>query len=105
MSGASDQDIYDAVTEKFANEQLLEVAGGDDNDIAEVIPRPTRRQALEAVPTIHGYISDRGDDFARQMEVILADFGRQTRLDDAKAMRETQMTDYFSRIASTQRCK
>ncbi|KAJ7238720.1 hypothetical protein C8J57DRAFT_1086839, partial [Mycena rebaudengoi] len=55
----------------------------------------------EAVSTIRGYISDRGDNFARQMEVMVADFGRQTRLDDAKAMGETQMTDYFSRIAST----
>jgi hypothetical protein len=55
---------------------------------------------LEAVSTLREYISDRNDIFGRQLEAILAGFGRQTRLDEMKAMRDTQMTDYFSRIAA-----
>jgi hypothetical protein len=40
------------------------------------------------------------DAFSRQFEAILAGFGRQTRLEEAKGMRDTQMTDYFTRIAA-----
>ncbi|KAJ7466098.1 hypothetical protein FB451DRAFT_993272, partial [Mycena latifolia] len=97
INEATDQEICEAVMEKRADEQLLEIEGGDDHDFANEVPKPSRLQALQAAATLRGYISDRDDDFARQFERILAGFGRQTRLDDMKAMRDTQMTDYFAR--------
>ncbi|KAJ6617328.1 hypothetical protein B0H10DRAFT_2033776 [Mycena sp. CBHHK59/15] len=100
MNESTDQEICDAVKEKVAEEQMLEINGGDDFDSAAQVPRPSRRQALEAASTLWAYLSDRDDGFARQLEVVLAQFGCQTRLDDMKTMRDTQMTDYFTRIAA-----
>ncbi|KAJ6627704.1 hypothetical protein B0H10DRAFT_1779346, partial [Mycena sp. CBHHK59/15] len=54
----------------------------------------------EAASTLCRYVSDRDDEFTYQLKGILTRFGRQTRLDDAKAMHDTQMTDYFTRIAA-----
>ncbi|KAJ7235431.1 hypothetical protein C8J57DRAFT_1530867 [Mycena rebaudengoi] len=89
MNEATDQEICDAVKERLADEKMLEINGGDDDD-----------SAAQAVSTLREYILDCDDMFARQFEAILAGFGRQTRLDDMKAMRDTQMTDYFGRIAA-----
>ncbi|KAJ7266142.1 hypothetical protein C8J57DRAFT_1511074 [Mycena rebaudengoi] len=100
MNEATDQDICDAVKERLVDEQMLEINGGDDDDSADQVPRPSRQQALEAVSTLREYISDRNVMFARQLEAMLARFGRQTRLDNMKATRDSQMTDYFSRIAA-----
>ncbi|KAJ7288699.1 hypothetical protein C8J57DRAFT_1494971 [Mycena rebaudengoi] len=100
MNEATDQDICDAVKERLVDEQMSEINGGNDDDSANQVPRPSRQQALEAVSTLREYISDRNDMFARQLEAILAGFGRQMRLGDMKAMRDTQMSDYFSRIAA-----
>ncbi|KAJ6521188.1 hypothetical protein DFH09DRAFT_1097966 [Mycena vulgaris] len=72
------------------DEQWLDQAA---NDIDET-------HILEAASILREYILDRDDAFARQLEAILARFGRQTRLDDMKTIRETQMTDYFHRIAA-----
>ncbi|KAJ6506499.1 hypothetical protein C8R45DRAFT_1090189 [Mycena sanguinolenta] len=99
IDNSTEKEICAAVTEKRALEQMLEINGSDDHDTAALAPGPSRLQALEAALTLREYILDRDDEFARQMEVVLARFGRQTCLDGMKAMRETQMTDYFSRVA------
>ncbi|KAJ6522647.1 hypothetical protein DFH09DRAFT_872807, partial [Mycena vulgaris] len=97
INDATDQEISDAVKERRAEEQLLKIKAGDDHGFANNMPKPSRREALEAVSTLRGYISDRDDGFARQLEGILASFGLQIRLDDTKAMHDMQMTDYFAR--------
>ncbi|KAJ6616273.1 hypothetical protein B0H10DRAFT_1697728, partial [Mycena sp. CBHHK59/15] len=97
MNETTDQEICDAVNEKLAEEQMLEIHGGDDHDSTAQVPRPSRQQALEAASTLREYISDHDDAFACQLEAILAIFGRQTRLDDMKTMWDTQMIDYFNR--------
>jgi hypothetical protein len=57
INNATDQEIFEAVTEQRAQE-LREIEGGDDeNDSA--IPKPSRRQALEAASVLRGYVADR----------------------------------------------
>ncbi|KAJ6575933.1 hypothetical protein DFH09DRAFT_915053 [Mycena vulgaris] len=101
VNDATDQEISDAVKERRAEEQLLKIEGGNDHGFANNMPKPSRQEALEAVSTLWGYISDHNDGFARQLEGILASFRRQVCLDDTKAMHDMQMTDYFTRIAAT----
>jgi hypothetical protein len=74
------------------------LATEEDNRVTVALWREggtdTFTQALEAASTLREYILDCDDEFARQMEALLARFGHQTRLDDMKVMRagETQMT-------------
>jgi hypothetical protein len=65
MNEATDQDICNAVKGRLADERMLEINGGDDDDSADQVPRPSRQQALEAVSTLREYISDRNDIFGR----------------------------------------
>ena len=56
--------------------QNLEINGGDNSDDDDlVIEKPNRREALAALLTLQGCISDIGDPFARQLEAILVSFG------------------------------
>ena len=58
MEGSTDEDIFQAVmTSRAAEENLLLVGGvDDDDDDAEVLPRPSRKVALEAAATLERYI-------------------------------------------------
>jgi len=42
------------------------------------------------------HVADLDDSFARKLEVMLANFNRQTRLDEFRSLRDTTITDYFS---------
>jgi hypothetical protein len=91
----TDEEISAAVHAKREALQNLEINGGDDDDDIEVIEKPNRREALAASLTLQRYISDISDPFARQLEVILASFGRQTRLEETQSLQPSQITDYF----------
>jgi hypothetical protein len=43
MNEATDQDVCDAVKGRLADEQMLEINGGDDDDSADQVPRPSRQ--------------------------------------------------------------
>ncbi|KAF5340804.1 hypothetical protein D9758_017656 [Tetrapyrgos nigripes] len=100
MNGDSDlEGIHNAVI-KSRDAQLLaaEINGGDDDvdDDAPVQPRPSRREALQAVSAIREFVRSMEDPYARKMEAILTSFGRQTRLEETQNMVDTQITDFFS---------
>ena len=92
----TDEEISAAVHAKHKALQNLEVNGGDDDDDdVEVIEKPNRREALAASLTLQRYTADIGEPFARQLEVILSSFGRQTRLEETQSLRPSRITDYF----------
>ncbi|KAJ7292163.1 hypothetical protein C8J57DRAFT_1492646 [Mycena rebaudengoi] len=47
--------------------------GGDDDEEGD--PKPSRKEALQAVSTLHQYIADLDEPFARNLEGVLATFG------------------------------
>ena len=94
----TDEEIFQAVMEaQKAHEEGL-INGGDDDieDNASVEARPSHRDVLHAVSTIGNYIESINDPVARQLEGILASFGRQIRLEASRSLVPTYLRDYFS---------
>ena len=103
MQQYSDKDIYEAVMEAKEQRETAHLHGGEDDiaasldDTAE--PRPSRSEALRAVGLIQKFLAPMDDPFARKLETLLASFGRQTRLEEAQSLTETQITRYFDRAS------
>jgi len=93
----TDEEIFHAVIASHTAEESMELVGGadDDDDDAEILPRPSWRAALEAAATLERYISEVEEPYARKLEGFLSSFGRQTRVEEARNMVPTVMTDYF----------
>ncbi|KAJ7932866.1 hypothetical protein B0H13DRAFT_1856847 [Mycena leptocephala] len=96
IEDATDEDIFEAVQKIRNGEQDREKNGGDDDE--EVEPKPSRKEVLQAASTLRKYIADLDDPFARKMEAMLSTFGRETRREEARAMVDTEITDYFTRM-------
>ncbi|KZV59542.1 DDE-domain-containing protein [Peniophora sp. CONT] len=84
----SEENICEAVKQWHAAENVIDVDDDDD----EATPMPTRREALGAVATLQQYVAGLDGNFARRMEQVLTDFGRQTRLEETKNLKETTLT-------------
>ncbi|KAF5350390.1 hypothetical protein D9758_012458 [Tetrapyrgos nigripes] len=95
-----DKGIYDAVQKSMEAQESAAINGGDDDvdDDAPLQPRPSRREALQAVSVIQQFVRDMEDPYARKMEAILASFGRQTHLEETRNMVDTNITDFFPRL-------
>ncbi|KAF8194792.1 hypothetical protein K438DRAFT_1761087 [Mycena galopus ATCC 62051] len=93
------KDIFDAVVASHNAQNASDAAGGDDDqdDDAELVNRPTRREALNVAATVQNFISTIGDDYARKLDSLLATFGRQTQLEATNAMVESSITDFFAK--------
>ncbi len=96
LTETSDQEIYQAVMDAVEARENIEMSGGDDGDGDTVEPNPTRRDVLKAASTISDYIGTINDPLARKIEVLLGSFKRQLHLHEAKTMKDTVLTDYFS---------
>jgi hypothetical protein len=96
---ATDKDIYDAVIASRSAQDASDATGGDDDvdDNADPVIRPTRREALSAAATLQSFVTTLGDTYARQLDALLATFGRQTQLEATNAMLDTTITDFFTR--------
>jgi hypothetical protein len=94
---ATDEEIVEAVQKMWADREDGEINGGDDghNDLLPE-PKPTRKEALQAVSTLQKYLADVDSSFARKPELGLATFGRETQLERSKALISTSITDYFT---------
>ncbi|KAK0189665.1 hypothetical protein F5146DRAFT_1139074 [Armillaria mellea] len=55
-------------------------------------------EALKAVSTLQQYVGSMDDPFFRQLEGILAPFGRKTHLEEAHSLKDTEITMYFTTI-------
>ncbi|KAJ7813528.1 hypothetical protein B0H14DRAFT_2376751, partial [Mycena olivaceomarginata] len=94
---ATDEEIVEAVQKMWANLEDGEINGGDDGH-NDFLPeqKPTRKEALQAVSTLQKYLADVDSSFARNLELGLATFGRETQLERSKALVSTLITDYFT---------
>ena len=92
----TDEDICQGVMAGKAAEENL---GGvdDDDDEAEILPRPSRKAALEAAATLERYLSvlEEFSGYARKLENLLMSFGRQTHFEKTPSMVNTLITDHF----------
>ncbi|KAJ7251216.1 hypothetical protein C8J57DRAFT_1520572 [Mycena rebaudengoi] len=68
---------------------------GGDND-EEGDPKPSRKEALQAVSTLHQYIADLDEPFVRNLEGVLVTFGRETRQEEFREMVNSFITDYLA---------
>ncbi len=94
----TDKDIFDAVMASRSADESIDENGGDvdadDDSLSE--PRPKRCEALRAVRTLQKYVETMDDPFARNLERILASFGRKTRLEETNSLQNSQITSYFT---------
>ncbi|KAH0586930.1 hypothetical protein H2248_005764 [Termitomyces sp. 'cryptogamus'] len=95
-NGGGEEEIFRAVLERQEAEEITDQNGGDDDLSIKVNEKPARRDALQAVSTLQGYAADIDGEFAREFEVMLNKFGRQTRLDALHTLEPTMITDYFA---------
>ena len=71
--------------------------GGDDFDVdSSDVVKPSCQEAITAASILQKYISDLDKPFARNLEVMLANFSHQTQLDKVQSLRPTIITDYFT---------
>ncbi|KAJ6561426.1 hypothetical protein DFH09DRAFT_1082894 [Mycena vulgaris] len=89
----TDEEIKNCRSSKACGEQDREANGGDDDNYVDKDPRPTRVEVLQASAILRRYVRDM---FARQMEIILGRFSRQTRLEQVNSLVETSITDFFT---------
>ena len=81
VEDATDDEIFHVVMARRAAGEDIDVVGGvddEDND-AEIPPRPSQRAALEAAATLERYVSIINDSYAWKLETLLLSFGHQTR--------------------------
>ncbi|SJL05224.1 uncharacterized protein ARMOST_08590 [Armillaria ostoyae] len=90
----TDEDIFKAVM-TARNEEEVEEMGDADADVC-IDPLPSRKEALKAVSTLQKYIGSLDVPYLHQLEGILASFGRQTRLEEAHSLKDTEITMYFT---------
>ena len=98
LDDTSDQEIYEAVQDSRKGADPAEAL--IDSDIESDVPVntcPTRRELLQAASVINSYVNTLDSTFARQMEAVLASFGRQMRLEESRSMTSTHINDYFTR--------
>ena len=75
----------------------MDLVGGadDEDDDAEILPHPSRKEALAAAATLERYISVLEKPYARRLEGLLTSFGLQTRFEQTQSMVASQITDHF----------
>ena len=96
----SEEGIFKSVQDMVEAEQMMEVNGGYDIEVDEMVQvKPTRKEALTAAFTLQTqkYIANINEPFTRKLEgTILTSFGHQTRLESNRMMETTHITDYFT---------
>jgi hypothetical protein len=99
LTEVSDKEIYQAVIDTIAARDNLDINGHDNGDgieEASLEPPPSRHDVAKAVATINRYIEELNDPLARKVEALLGTFNQQLHLNEAKSLKDTLMTDYFT---------
>ncbi|KAF9226434.1 DDE-domain-containing protein [Gyrodon lividus] len=99
MFDATDKDIFKSMMDaKMLQERNAEDDNNDDIDNSEPqAPGLTRRKALQVMLMLKKYIRTINNPFSRKFKVMLGSFGQQTRVAKMQDMKDTKLTDYFSR--------
>ena len=99
LTETSDNEIYQAVIDAIDARENLDINSGDDIDPTDSAdPLPTHREVLKAVSTIRRYVEDLNDPVARKMEAHLASFNMKIRLDGTRRMKNSLLTDFFTKL-------
>ncbi|KAF9220756.1 hypothetical protein BS17DRAFT_713621 [Gyrodon lividus] len=75
-------------------------AEDDNNNIDNSEPQAPgliHHKALQAMLMLKKYVRTINNPFSRKFEVMLGSFGQQTRVAEMQDMKDTKLTDYFSR--------
>ena len=97
LTEANDEDIYHAVIDAMGARKMMDKNGGDDVDKdGPVEPCPNRQDVLIAVSTIVRYVANMNDPLACKVESLLGSLTRLLRIDEARSMRDTVLTDFFT---------
>ena len=96
-----DREIYQVVMDAIEACENIDINGGDDIELEDVPTdldlHPNHHEVLKAVSTIQRYIEGLNDPIARKMEGLLASFNMKIRLDGTRHMKNTLLTDFFSK--------
>ncbi|KAJ7318073.1 hypothetical protein DFH08DRAFT_820097 [Mycena albidolilacea] len=95
IEDATDE-IANAVQQMHADRENREMNHGDDPDDTPAEPRPMRKEALQAVTMLARFLKDVDGSFACALELNLAKFGRETRLEQSRSLVSTSITSYFT---------
>ena len=74
--------------------EAMNINGGDDEEPAD--PPPTRREVLQATDVIKRHLIGIDAHDARELETLLASMNRDLRLEEARSLRDTTITSYFT---------
>ena len=99
-----EQDFIEDISEEgiFEAVQLMHDAGQEtdlhckDQVTVEEGPSPSWKEALVASLTLQKYVAGINKPYACQLESQLTSFGHEIRLDQAKSMQDSHITDYFT---------
>ena len=91
----TDEELKEAALSRRANEQDMDINGGDNGNEESISLVPTRRDALAAASTLRLFVHHNEGEFSRKLEVLLASFGRNTRLEETYSLQDTEITQYF----------
>ncbi|KAJ6578154.1 hypothetical protein B0H19DRAFT_932932 [Mycena capillaripes] len=96
IEDGSKEEVLEAVQKMCECQENKEINGGNDDhgDLPEM-PKVTRKEALEAVLKLRNYLADVEGPFARQLEIGLSKFGRETRIEETNSLIPTTITDFF----------
>ncbi|KAG9224060.1 hypothetical protein CCMSSC00406_0010193 [Pleurotus cornucopiae] len=96
VNHSSEEEIFDAVMFQSATDMPIDDENTSDNE--QVVPKPSRKDALMAVSVLRGYISDLDSPLFRRLEDSLASFGIQTQYEVSRTMKATKISDHFASI-------
>jgi hypothetical protein len=96
----SDDDIFNAVSKAWENREKDNIAEGahDANNSDEDMPAVSRKDAIQAALLLKTYTKQVNSSFARKMESMLAQFGRETRYEAQSLLRSSTLDSYFKKI-------
>ncbi|KIK80910.1 hypothetical protein PAXRUDRAFT_157373 [Paxillus rubicundulus Ve08.2h10] len=99
MFDATDEDIFESVMDaKMLQERNAEDNNNNDIDNSEPqAPGLTHHKALQAMLMLKKYVGTINNPFSHKFKVMLGSFGQQTRVAEMQDMKDTKLTDYFSR--------
>ncbi|KAJ7896653.1 hypothetical protein B0H14DRAFT_2333258 [Mycena olivaceomarginata] len=94
---ATDEEIHEVVQKMRTDRENQEINSGDNGlDDPTPEPKPSQKEALQAVSTLRKYLANVDGVFARKREMGLATFGCETQLERSKSLVSTSITDYFT---------
>ncbi|KAJ7848200.1 hypothetical protein B0H13DRAFT_2362034 [Mycena leptocephala] len=91
----STDEIFEVAQKMCDDRENMETNAGDDGAASAQDPKPTRKDALQALSILRRYLQDEHGTYACKPKLGLAMFGRETQLECSKHMIPTTITDYF----------